>query len=147
MKSQTSRNEEEAKKRVVLDTSVLISAIIVDGAYRKLLRKLLAADFELCIPQEVIDEFQKLIIEKKFQKYQPIFMEIFEELRKSSILLPYATRNKYLFEQFKGDEGIINCCVENNIDYLITIDKRTVGKYNGLIVIFAQEFYSLFLSN
>lgn len=147
MTLQASEDEEKNKKRVVVDTSILISAVITDGAYRKLLRKLLAANYELCIPQKVIDEFQNIAKEKKFQKYKPLFMEIFEELRKSSILLPYPIQNKYILENFKEDEGIINCCVENGIDYLVTSDKKTIGKYNGLIVIFAQEFYSLFLSN
>lgn len=147
MTLQASENEERNKKRVVVDTSILIAAVITDGAYRKLLRKLLATSYELCIPQEVIDEFQSITKEKKFQKYKPLFIEIFEELRKSSILLPYATQNKHILDNFKGDEGIINCCVENEIDYLVTIDKKTTGKYNGLTVIFAQEFYSLFLSN
>ena len=147
MTLQASENEEKNKKKVVVDTSILISAVIIDGAYRKLLRKLLATNYQLCIPQEVIDEFQNIVKEKKFQKYKPLFMEIFEELRKSSILLPYATQNKYILENFKEDEGIINCCVENGIDYLVTNDKKTTGKYNGLIVIFAQEFFSLFLSN
>lgn len=147
MTLQASEKEERNKKKVVVDTSILISAVITDGAYRKLLRKLLAANYELCIPQAVIDEFQNIVKEKKFQKYKPLFTEIFEELRKSSILLPYATQNKYILENFKEDEGIINCCVEYGIDYLVTSDKETVGKYNGLTVIFAQEFYSLFLSN
>ncbi|MDP2649696.1 MAG: putative toxin-antitoxin system toxin component, PIN family, partial [bacterium] len=118
-----------------------------DGAYRKLLRKLLAADFELCIPQEVIDEFQEIIKEDKFQRYKPLFIQIFEELRKSSILFPYPTINKYTLERAKEDEGIVNCCVENKADYLVTTDKRTLGTYNGLTVIFAQDFYSTFLSN
>ncbi|MDO8658622.1 MAG: putative toxin-antitoxin system toxin component, PIN family [Candidatus Levybacteria bacterium] len=146
MKSQTLESEKD-KKRIVVDTSILISAVIVDGAYRKLLRRLLATDFELCIPQEVIDEFQEIIKKKKFQKYKPIFLEIFEELRKSSILLPYPSIHKFMLETNKEDEGIINCCAENRVDYLITIDKKTTGIYNGLTVIFAQEFYSLFLSN
>lgn len=147
MTFQAFENEKLPRKRIVVDTSILISAVIVDGAYRKLLRKLLAADFELCIPQEVIDEFQEIIKEKKFRKYRPLFTEIFDELRRSSILLPYPTKMKYALENAKEDEGIINCCIENNIDYLITHDAKILGLYNGLTVIFAQEFYSLFLSN
>lgn len=146
--SQISANEKNPnKKKVVVDTSILISAVIVDGAYRKLLRKLLASDFELCIPQEVIDEFQEMIKEDKFKKYEPHFIQIFEELRKSSILLPYPSVHKYILEKAKEDEGIINCCVEGHVDYLITHDKKTLGKYNGLTVMFAQDFYSSFFSN
>ncbi|MBI4079157.1 MAG: putative toxin-antitoxin system toxin component, PIN family [Candidatus Levybacteria bacterium] len=147
MRSLISEKEKTDRKRVVVDTSILISAVIVDGSYRKLLHKLLAADFELCIPQEVIDEFQEIIKKDKFRKYEPIFVEIFEELRKSSILLPYPSTYKFSLEKNKEDEGIINCCAENKVEYLITSDKNTVGKYNGLTVIFAQEFYSLFLTN
>ena len=136
-----------AKKRVVVDTSILISAVIVDGAYRKLLRMLLATSWELCIPQEVLDEFEEKIKEEKFKKYEPLFYEILDELRKSSILLPYAIQNKYVLDKSKEDEGIINCCIENKVDYLITHDKATTGTYNGLEVIFAHEFYFQFFSN
>lgn len=135
------------KKKVAVDTSVIIAAVITDGAYRKLLRKLLVADFELCIPQEVIDEFQKYISRDKFKKYKPHFTEIFDELRKSSILLPYAKEKKYVLDHSKEDEGIINCCAENHIDYLVTHDQKTTGRFNGLTVIFAQEFYHDYLSN
>jgi putative PIN family toxin of toxin-antitoxin system len=147
MKFQDSELEKNPQNKVVVDTSILISAVIVDGAYRKLLRKLLAADFELCIPQEVIDEFYEIIKQEKFKKYKPFFLEIFEELRKSSILLPYPKNIKYTIENSKEDEGIINCCAENKVNYLITHDKKTLGQYNGLTVIFAQDFYSTFLSN
>lgn len=147
MKSQVSEKEKAPNNKVVVDTSILISAVIVDGAYRKLLRKLLAADFELCIPQEVIDEFFEITQQKKFQKYKPFFIEIFEELRKSSILLPYPKNRKYILENSKEDEGIINSCAENKVNYLITHDKKTLGQYNGLTVIFAQEFYATFLAN
>ena len=147
MTLQTLESEKKYKKRVVVDTSILISAIITDGAYRKLLRKLLAADFELCIPQEVIDEFQEIIKEKKFKKYQPFFIEIFDELRKSSILLPYPTHQKFVLENNKEDETIINCCAENGIHFLITADRKTIGQFNGLEVIYAPDFYSQYLSN
>lgn len=147
MTSLTSVKEKPDRKKVVVDTSILISAVIVDGAYRKLLRKLLSANLELCIPQEVIDEFQEIIKQKKFRKYKPLFIDIFDELRRSSVLLPTTTQNRIVLEKNKEDQKIINCCVENHVNYLITSDRGTIGQYNGLTVIFAQEFYSLFLSN
>lgn len=138
---------ENQRNRVVVDTTVLISATIVDGAYRKLIRKLLDMDFELCIPQEVLDEYNEVIKRPKFTRYDPLFTEILEELKKSSIILPIATIKKHKIEHSPEDEEIINSCVENKINYLVTSDKRTIGRYNGLEVIFAQDFYSRFLSN
>lgn len=138
---------ENQRKKVVVDTTVLISATIKDGAYRKLIRKLLALDFELCIPQEVIDEYNEVIKRPKFSKYEPLFTEILEEFKKSSIILPAAITQKHKIEHSSEDENIINCCVENKIDYLVTSDRKTIGKYNGLEVIFAEDFYSRYLTN
>lgn len=142
-----SQPTEVQRKRVVVDTTVLISATIVDGAYRKLIRKLLNMDFELCIPQEVIDEYNEVIKRPKFSKYEPLFTEIVEELKKSSIILPITTVQKHKIENSPEDENIINCCVENSVDYLVTSDKKTIGKYNGLEVVSAEDFYFRFLTN
>lgn len=144
--SPTEKNQ-NTRPRVVVDTSILISATLTDGPYRRLIRELLTADFEICIPVEVIEEYEVITAQPKFRKYKPLFTQIFEELKKSAILLPPATYKKHLVEGSEEDESIINCCVENHIDYLITYDKKTVGRYNGLEVIVATEFYSRFLTN
>lgn len=141
----------KSRKRVVVDTSVLISATLTDGPYRKLTRELIKGDFERYIPQEVIIEYQRFVSESKFKskfkKYKPLFTEIFNELRRSSIILPPAKVKKHIIENSEEDENIINCCTENGVDYLITYDMKTVGKYNGLEVILANDFYARFISN
>lgn len=143
----TNSDPEENRKRVVVDTSVLISATLTDGPYRRLIRELINADFEICIPQEVISEYERIVSQPKFRKYEPLFTEIFNELKKSSIILPPAKIKKHLIKQSKEDENIINCCIENEVDYLITYDIRTAGRYNGLEVILASDFYARFISN
>lgn len=147
MKSKPSEKTRNARPRIVVDTSVLITATLTDGPYRGLVRELLKSDFEICIPIEVIEEYERITSLPKFHKYEPLFTEIFDELKKSAILLPSAAKKKYTVEDSKEDENIINCCAENNIRFLITYDQKTVGKYNGLEVIMATEFYSRFLTN
>lgn len=142
-----SSDPEESKKRVVVDTSVLISATLTDGPYRRLILELKSTDFEICIPQDVISEYEGIVDQPKFRKYRPLNTEIFDELKKSSIILPPAKVKKHIIENSEEDENIINCCTENGIDYLITYDKRTVGRYNGLEVVLASEFYTRFISN
>lgn len=68
---------------------------------------------------------------EKNQKTRPRVVVDTSELKKSAILLPQATNKKYTIEGSEEDENIINSCVENNIDYLITYDLRTIGKYNA----------------
>lgn len=147
MKSSPTEKNQSVRPRVVIDTSILISATLTDGPYRRLIRELLATDFEICIPIEVIEEYGRITALPKFKKYEPLFTQIFEELKKSAILLPPANNKKYSIEGSEEDENIINCCVENHIDYLITYDQGTIGRYNGLEVLIATEFYSRFLSN
>jgi putative PIN family toxin of toxin-antitoxin system len=131
MKSQPSEKNPNPRSKVVVDTSVLITATLVDGPYRRLIRQLISTDFETCIPQEVIEEYERITAQPKFKKYEPLYTQIFEELKKSSIILPPVINKKHTIEGSKEDENIINCCVENHIDFLITYDKKTVGKYNG----------------
>ncbi|KKS69551.1 putative toxin-antitoxin system toxin component, PIN family [Candidatus Daviesbacteria bacterium RIFCSPLOWO2_01_FULL_43_38] len=147
MKLSHTEKDQNARPRVVVDTSILISATLTDGPYRRLVRELLTAGFEICIPAEVIEEYERITAQPKFKKYEPLFTQILEELKKSAILLPPASYKKYSIEGSEEDENIINCCVENQIDYLITYDQGTVGKYNGLEVIIATEFYSRFFAN
>ena len=47
---------QNARPRIVVDTSILISATLTDGPYRRLIRELITSDFEICIPVEVIEE-------------------------------------------------------------------------------------------
>ena len=138
---------QNARPRVVVDTSILISATLTDGPYRRLIRELITSDFEICIPVEVIEEYERITAQSKFKKYEPLFTSILEELKKSAILLSPADHKKYSIEGSAEDENIINCCVENHIDYLITYDQGTIGRYNGLEVIIATEFYSRFLAD
>lgn len=147
MKSSPTEKNQRARPRVVVDTSILISATLTDGPYRRLIRELLATDFEICIPIEVIEEYERITALPKFKKYEPLFTQIFDELKKSAILLPPATYKKHTIEGSEEDENIINCCAENHIDYLITYDQGTIGRYNGLEVILAIEFYSRFFAN
>lgn len=147
MKSTPSEKNQNARPKVVVDTSVLITATLTDGPYRRLIRELLKDDFEICIPVEVIEEYERITTQPKFKKYEPLFTQIFDELKKSAILLSPAINKKYAIKGSEEDENIINCCVENNISYLITYDQKTVGRYNGLEVILATEFYSRFFAN
>ena len=147
MKSAHIEKNQKTRPRVVVDTSVLIAATLIDGSYRRLIRELIVADFEICIPIEVIKEYERITNQPKFKKYEPLFVQIFDELKKSAILLPQATNKKYTIEGSEEDENIINSCVENNIDYLITYDLRTIGKYNGLEVLIASKFYSRYLAD
>lgn len=147
MKSLLTEKNQNVRPRVVLDTSILISATLTDGPYRRLIRELRVVDFEICIPIEVIEEYERITTQPKFKKYEPLYTQIFDELKKSALLLSPATNKKYKIAGSEEDEDIINCCVENHIDFLITYDNGTVGRYNGLEVVVATEFYSRFLTN
>jgi len=147
MKSSPIEKNQNTRPRVVVDTSVLISATLTDGPYRRLIRELISADFEICISIEVIEEYKRITAQSKFKRYEPLFTQIFDELEKSALLLPPATEKKYRVTSSEEDEDIINCCVENHINFLITYDNGTVGRYNGLEVIMANDFYSRFLTN
>lgn len=54
--------------RIVLDTNVLVSALITDGKSRALLERLLGPDDDLIISQQIIDEFLAVTSEQRLAK-------------------------------------------------------------------------------
>lgn len=55
--------------RIVMDTGVLISALIAGGKPRRLLNEALKGRVELVISREILDEFYDVISRPKFAKY------------------------------------------------------------------------------
>lgn len=55
--------------RVVLDTNVLVSALIVAGKPRRLLEVLLREGHTLILSEPIIDEFSRISADKKISRY------------------------------------------------------------------------------
>src|SRR5208282_6901190 len=55
--------------RIVLDTNVLISALITDGRSRELVKALLQGDNTVLLSEPILDEFLRVSSEDRLTKY------------------------------------------------------------------------------
>jgi len=129
------------KKKIVLDTNILISALGWNGNPRDIFRRIIDGEFELIISQKQLEELKDVMNYPKF---------IFTENQKSrfiSVLLASAklveTSDKLkVIKEDPDDNTILESAVENNGDYIISGDDHLLKlkEYASVKIVTAAEF-------
>jgi putative PIN family toxin of toxin-antitoxin system len=127
--------------RIVLDTNVLISAIVFGGRPREVLEKVIAGWFTMAISAEMLAEFQWVLEGTKFRYPAAIVQNIVTELLSVSELV----RPTMKVEQIKADPAdnrILECALESRAAYIVSGDKHLLelGQFEGIPILDAAEF-------
>jgi len=127
--------------RIVLDTNVLISAIVFGGRYREVLEKVIAGRFTMAISAEMLAEFQGVLEGKKFRYPSDIVRTIVHELLAVSELV----RPRMKVEQIKADPAdnrILECALESGAACIVTGDRHLLelGRFEGIPILDAAVF-------
>ena len=117
------------KKKIVLDTNILISTIGWKGNPKEIFKKVLEKQFELIISQKQLEELKRVMNYPKFS---------FTENQKNkflSILLETATvvethNNLDIIKEDPDDNIILETAIENNAEYIITGDNHLLKLKN-----------------
>ena len=109
--------------RIVLDTNVVVSAILFGGKPQEILEAALAGDFRLCISEPMVVELQGVLQRPKFEFNRQIVQSIVSEI---TLLAEWVTPTKHfeLVEDDPADNDVIDCAVEANADFLISGDRH-----------------------
>jgi putative PIN family toxin of toxin-antitoxin system len=80
-------------RRVVLDTSVLVSALVGDGPPSRLRREIRQGDFELILSPLLLDELEEVLTRPKFRRYIDLedVAEYLDQLRRDGSHFPDPT--------------------------------------------------------
>jgi putative PIN family toxin of toxin-antitoxin system len=127
--------------RIVLDTNVLISAIVFGGRPREVLEKVIAGRFTMAISAEMLAEFQWVLEGRKFRYPAAIVQNIVTELLSVSELV----RPTMQVEQIKADPAdnrILECALESRATCIVTGDRHLLelGKYEGIPILEVAAF-------
>jgi len=127
--------------RIVLDTNVLISAIVFGGNPREVLEKVISGAFAMAISAEMLAEFQGVLEGKKFRYPSDIVRNIVNELLAVSELV----RPTIKVEQIKADQPdnrILECALESKDAFIVTGDRHLLelGEYEGIPVLDVAAF-------
>jgi putative PIN family toxin of toxin-antitoxin system len=127
--------------RIVLDTNVLISAIVFGGKPREVLEKVIAGWSTMAISAEMLAEFQWVFEGEKFRYPAAIVRNILRELLAVSELVRSAMKVEHI-KADPADNRILECALESRAAYIVSGDKHLLelGQFEGIPILDAAEF-------
>ncbi len=133
------------KRKITVDTNILISAFGWKGNPRKILVKVINGELELFISYAQFEEFSRVLNYPKFR-----FTEE-QKARSKTLILKMATFVKTperinLIKDDPSDNRILECALVANVDYIISGDKihvLPIKKLGRIKIITAEEMLKL----
>ena len=122
--------------KVVLDTNVLISAILFGGKPRQILEKAIRREIQLCISESILEELQGVLLRPKFDYTPEAVQIILMELVSISDFVNPLKALRVVSEDTE-DNRILECAVEAEANFLITGDIHLLrlGRYRRVKIL------------
>lgn len=112
--------------RIVLDTNVLVSALISRGKPSKLLRLIKVKDHSLIISNPILEELSKIASDDKISRYAS--GEDYAEFLKTLLEKSFLVRAKSKVHVFNdADDLILSTARDGKADMIVTGDKHMLG--------------------
>ena len=127
--------------RVVLDTNVLISAILFGGKPRQILEKAIRGEIRLCLSEPILEELNGVLQRSKFGYSPEMVQFILTELIGIADFVNQTEALHVILED-PEDNKILECAVEAKANYIITGDLHLlkINKYLNIEVLNTGAF-------
>ena len=127
--------------KVVLDTNILISAILFGGKPRQILEKAIRGEIKLCLSEPILEELKGVLQRSKFGYSPEMIQFILTELTGISDLVNPSEAIDVVAED-PEDNRILECAVEARASYVITGDSHLLklSRYLNIEVLNAAAF-------
>ncbi len=130
--------------RVVLDTNVLVSAVISNGKSRELLRKGIDNQFSIVTSDSILKELATVLRRPKFKTSEDEIHRIILAMIRSSEITNVKTKFKAVKEDPK-DDMVVNTAYDGHADIIVTGDKHLLEMENfrGIKIITVENMLEL----
>jgi putative PIN family toxin of toxin-antitoxin system len=131
--------------RVVLDTNVLISAILFGGKPRQILEKAIRGEIRLFLSEPILEELKGVLQRSKFDYSPEMIQFILTELMSiADFVNPSETLNVVLEDS--EDNRILECAIEAKANYVISGDFHLLKlrSYRNIEVVNVTAFLKRF---
>lgn len=132
------------KIKVVLDTNVLVAAIIFGGNSREIIRLAAQKKIIIFISPFIIEEVIG-VLNKKFHFEKKQLLQVQERLEKSTRLV-VPLRKVHAIKLDEADNRILEAALEAKVDYLVSGDKKhllVLRKFKKILIVSPKEFLTL----
>lgn len=129
-------------KNVVIDTNVLISALLNPrGKSREIYTLALRKKFNLFISEALLDELKRVLEYPKFE-FSGLEKEIFLRNILRIAILVETKRKVTIIKEDPPDNEFINCALEAKADYIVSGDPHLnlLKEYSGIKILPPAEF-------
>ena len=109
--------------RIVVDTNVLISALLFGGNPQMILERALLGYVSLVAPWDILDELEGVLCGKKFRYPREIARSIVREFEvMCEIVTP--TRKVAVVKADPYDNMVLECAADARVDYVVSGDSH-----------------------
>ncbi len=109
--------------RVVLDTNVLISAILYGGIPRKVLRAAISGAIQISVSEDLVRELQDVLQRPQFGlSIQFVHNAVAELTSLAEWVAP--KKHLHLIKEDPSDDRVLDCAVAAEVEYLVTGDSH-----------------------
>ena len=126
---------------VVLDTNVIISAVVFGGNPRKVFELILEGRLSLVISFEILQEIGEVLGGKKFQYPEPVLHILMTELESLAKLVQPELKIKKITKD-PDDNKFLECAVSGGADFIISGDIHLLelGSFQDIPNVSPSEF-------
>jgi len=127
--------------RVVLDTNVLISAVLFGGRPRKILEKAIRGEIRIFVSEAILEELKGVLERPKFG-YSPerVYGLLIELIGIAELVNP--SKKVRVIQEDPDDNRILECAIEAGANYVITGDFHLLklGGYQNIEILNPVDF-------
>jgi len=127
--------------RVVLDTNILISAIVFGGKPKIILEKAIRGDIQLVLSDPILEELQGVLLGKKFRYPTHVVVEIAQQLTSLAEIV-YPEVEIVVIKNDPYDNRILECAVNGKAKYIVSGDSDLLllKSYQNIDILTPDEF-------
>ena len=108
--------------RIVLDTKVIVSALLFGGKPRRILEGDIRGEIELLLSEPIVEELREVLQRPKFGLPSVLVQTIISELASVGVLVkPTVSINKIRHDP--ADNRILECATEGHAEYIVSGDR------------------------
>ena len=127
--------------RVVLDTNVLISALLFDGVPERIFLAGLRGEIQLLTSISLSEELEK-VLKEKFRIEAHAVADTIELVKSVAEVVEVKSRLRVILHP-DGDNRVLECASDGKADFVVTGDTKHIlplGKYKGTRILSPAEF-------
>jgi len=132
--------------KVVLDTNVLVSALIKAGKPRELIFRIIKGKVQLVLSRSILEEFLEVTDDPRVRKYVDeddiiAFLRVL-----GSIAKMVRVRSRFrVVKEDPDDDVILRTAKDGRADYMASGDKHllSLGEFKGIKILTANEMLKL----